>query len=105
MLETAEAENFPLRAVMNGKLMSVPETLYDVFIYREIDSCNDEFSEADVIGSVLGKYNLGIGDAFIAFRIEQFIRDGLLEPVTEPEPGDILYRRILRKLPSMGRKP
>ena len=100
-----KAENFPLRAVMNGKLMSVPETLYDVFIYREIDSCNDEFSEADVIGSVLGKYNLGIGDAFIAFRIEQFIRDGLLEPVTEPEPGDILYRRILRKLPSMGRKP
>ena len=40
------------------------------------------FQRRMFIGSVLGKYNLGIGDAFIAFRIEQFIRDGLLEPVT-----------------------
>ncbi|WP_242833066.1 DUF1835 domain-containing protein [Desulfosporosinus acidiphilus] len=31
-----QRENTPLRATLNGQLISVPETLYDDFIFREI---------------------------------------------------------------------
>lgn len=92
-----QQENAPLRAVLNGQLVSAPETLYDSFIRREIDAQAVEFQQAIVVGSVLGKYQLGISDCWIALRMEHFIRDGLLEAVTQPEPDSPVYRRILRK--------
>lgn len=92
-----QQENAPLRAVLNGQLVSAPETLYDSFIHREIDVQAVEFQQAVVVGSVLGKYQLGISDCWIALRMEQFIRDGLLEAVTQPELDSPVYRRILRK--------
>lgn len=94
---TLRRENAPLRAVLNGRLVSAPETLYDSWIFREIAAQEPEFREAVLIGNVIGKYRLGIGDGWIARRVEQFIRDGLLEPVTEAKPGDPHYRRILRR--------
>ena len=90
-------ENAPLRAVVSGRLLSVPENFYDSFVLRELAALDDEFMEADLVGRVLGKYQLGIGDALIALRIEQFIRDGLLVPLTQPGPEDPLYHRTLRK--------
>lgn len=48
--QTLQRENAPLRAVLNGQLVSVPETLYDDFILREIAAEQDEFREANVIG-------------------------------------------------------
>lgn len=90
-------ENAPLRAVLNGRLVSAPETLYDFWILREIAAQEPEFREAVLIGNVIGKYRLGIGDDWIARRVEQFIRDGLLEPVTEAKPGAPHYRRTLRR--------
>lgn len=90
-------ENAPLRAVLNGRLVSAPETLYDSYILREIDAQEPEFHEAVLIGNVIGKCRLGIGDGWIAHRVEQFIRGGLLEPVTEAKPDGPSYRRILRK--------
>ncbi len=93
-----QQENSLLRAVVNGKLVSVPETLYDSFILRELDTLEIEFQEAVLIGQVLGKYQLGIGDGWIALRIEQFIRDGLLVPITTPVPNTPTYRRVLRKI-------
>lgn len=90
-------ENAPLRAVLNGKLVSVPETIYDSFICREIEAAQEEFFEAEIIGSVLGKYALGIGDSWVALRIEQMISEGKLEAVTTPAEGRPIYHRILRK--------
>lgn len=90
-------ENAPLRAVLNGRLVSAPETLYDSWILREIAAQEPEFHEAVLIGTIIGKYRLGIGDDWIARRVEQFIRDGLLEPVTEAKPGAPHYRRTLRR--------
>ncbi len=90
-------ENAPLRAVLNGRLASVPETIYDGFIIREIEAEEDEFHEAMVIGRVLGKYSLGIGDAWVAHRIEGMIAAGRLIPVTQPAPGDPIYHRRLKK--------
>ncbi len=91
------SENAPLRAVLGGRLVSMPETLYDSFILRELQRQPREFVEAQVVGSVLGKYQLGIGDGWVALRIEQFLADGLLEIVTEPPKDAPVYHRYLRK--------
>lgn len=92
-----EAENAPLRACLNGRLVSVPETLYDGFILRELARQDDEFHEATLIGLVLGKYALGIGDAWIAHRLEGLIEAGQLIPVTQPPPDGPIYHRRLKK--------
>lgn len=92
-----QAENAPLRAVLNRQLVSMPEDLYDGFIKREIATEPDEFHEAEIIGRVLGKYQLGIGDAWIAHRIEAMIRAGALEAVTCAAEDEPQYRRILKK--------
>ena len=92
-----QAENAPLRAIVNGSLMSVPLDFYDGFIRREIDVQEEKFHEARLIGNIIGKYRLGMGDAFIALRIEDMIRNGELEAVTLVEAGDAIYRRWLRK--------
>ena len=83
--------------MLNGKLVSAPESLYDPFILRELEKQENEFQEARLVGQVLGKYQLGIGDAWIALRIEQFIKDGLLIPLTVPEADVPIYHRILQK--------
>ena len=93
-----QQENSSLRAVINGKLVSVSETLYDTFILRELDTQADEFKEGMLVGQVLGKYQLGIGDGWVALRVEQFIKDGLLIPVTSPAPNTPIYHRILKKI-------
>ncbi len=97
-----QKENGPLRGMLNGQLVSLPEDVYDSFIFREIEAEPEVFREAEVIGRVLGKYQLGIGDGWIATRIEGMIRAGMLEPVTQPEQG-IPYRRQLRKRPGSCR--
>ncbi len=91
-----QQENAPLRAVLNGDLVSVPETLYDAFIFRELETQADEFEETRLIGQVM-ENQLGIGYMWIALRIERFIKDGLLTPVTAPGPDEPVSRRILKK--------
>lgn len=96
-----QKENAPLRAVLNGRLSSVAEDIYDGFIEREIAAEGEVFNEAGVIGRVLGKYNLGIGDAWLALRIEEMIKRGVLEPVNKAAKGSPVYHRSLRKLESI----
>ncbi|MEL4106604.1 DUF3658 domain-containing protein [Oscillospiraceae bacterium WX1] len=96
--QALQKENAPLRAMLNGQLVSAPETLYDDFIIREIEAENITFHEAMVIGRVLGKYQLGIGDAWVALRIEEMISAGKLEAVTVAAEDAPRYHRLLRKL-------
>lgn len=96
--KTLQQENAPLRAMLNGKLHSVSENIYDDFIYREIEKQQDEFSEAMLIGTILGKYQLGIGDAWLANRIEHIIKIGSLEVASEHTKDMPLYHRKLRKV-------
>lgn len=92
-----QQENAPLRAEVNGKLCSVPETFYDPFIWKEIGEQPEEFREEEVIGQVLGKYQLGICDAWIALRLEAMVHSGILEVADQmPEAGPI-YQKVLRK--------
>lgn len=90
-------ENTVLRASVNGKLSSVPENLYDIYILQEIDKQPDTFKEAIVVGNVLGKHGLSISDGYIHNRIDKFVADGKLMAETTPKEGDPGYWRILRK--------
>ena len=76
-------ENSPLRAMLNGKLQSVSEDIYDSFILREIAEQPEQFKMAIVIGNVLGKYQLGISDVWISNRIDKMLEDGVLEIIQD----------------------
>lgn len=92
-----QAENASLRAMLNGQLVSTSEKLYDDFILREIAAEGEEFQEAMIIGRVLGKYQLGISDSWVAFRIEEMIHAGKLEAVTAGTKDMPIYHRVLKK--------
>lgn len=92
-----QQENAPLRIQLNGQLHSAPEDIYDSFILREIEAQKDIFPESLVIGNILGKYQLGIGDGWIALRIEKMIQDGILEILEDAPEGYPIYRRTLQK--------
>lgn len=92
-----QVENAPLRAVLNGQLVSLSEKLYDDFILREIAAESEEFQEAMIIGRVLGKYQLGISDSWIALRIEEMISAGKLTVMSKVHEDMPAYRRRLKK--------
>jgi len=92
-----QRENSPLRAVLNGQLVSVSEKFYDDFILREIAAEADEFNEAKIIGRVLAKCRLGIADSWVALRIEEMIRTGMFEIVSNAAKDMPLYHRVLKK--------
>lgn len=92
-----QRENAPLRAVLSGHAVSVAEDFYDGFIRKEIQLEPDTFQEAVVIGRVLGKYQLGISDGFIANRIEKMVETGELTPKTCAKEEEPSYWRILQK--------
>ena len=92
------AENAPLRAVINGKLVSAGEELYDFYILRELNTREDVFHEAYLIGDILGKYQLGISDWLIHRRIRHYEALGHLEPVDTALDSGPGYHRHLRKI-------
>ena len=75
----------------------MPENLYDPVIIREIEAESGEFQEAMIIGRILAKYRLGIGDSWVALRIEEMIRAGRIETVTEAAENMPLYHRVLKR--------
>jgi len=96
--QNLQAENALLRAMLNGHLVSMSEKLYDDFILREIAAEGEQFQEAVIVGRVLGKHQLGIGDSWIAFRIEEMIHAGKLEVVTASTKDMPIYHRVLKKV-------
>lgn len=90
-------ENAPLRAVVNGSVISAGEDLYDFYILLELNAREEVFHEAYLIGDILGKYQLGISDWFIHHRIQYFESQGLLEAVDKAPDSEPGYRRHLRK--------
>lgn len=92
-----KADNAPVRAMLNGLMHSLPEDIYDSFIIKEIQQMDTQFRQALVIGSVLGKYQLCIGDAFIAYRMEKMIEKGLLTVVQNAEINMPTYHRIVNR--------
>lgn len=97
--EWRESMGYPLRAVISGRLCGVEEDFYDWLILRELAAAPEEFQEARLIGTVLGRYRLGLSDSWLALRIEALIARGLLEPLTPPPADAPAYHRLLRKVP------
>lgn len=85
-------ENAPLRAVVNGRLHSVGEDFYDPFIRAHIP--DGTFRVAQLIGEVLGRCQLGIGDWWIAKRIQAMEAQGELITVSK---GNGFYRDEMRR--------
>lgn len=96
-----QKENAPLRAVVNGRLVSLPEDGYDPFLRRVIAAQPAEFSAAQVVGTVLGQYQLGLGDGELACRLEAMVQRGELQRVTRPGPEEPRYHCRLRKTPGV----
>ena len=96
-----QKENAPLRAVVNGRLVSLPEDGYDPFLRRVIAAQPAEFSAAQVVGTVLGQYQLGLGDGEVACRLEAMVQRGELQRVTRPGPEEPRYHCRLRKTPGV----
>lgn len=92
-----QKENTPLRAVLNGVLAGVPEDFYDSFIRRTLARMEREFNESRLIGEVIGRCQLGIGNGLIHRRIQAMVDAGELEALTQAAEGDPVYRRMLRK--------
>jgi len=86
-------ERSALRAVVNGKVIGVPEDFYDHLIRNEIP--DDEFIMAHLIGKILGKYPLGIDDWWYAKRINKMIGQGELMVVQKQKE---IYRQVLKKV-------
>ena len=91
------AKNAPLRAVVNGRLVSVPEDFYDCFVLEVLRAQPEVFREAEAIGKLLVTLRPGGSDGFAARRIEALVQAGLLEEVEGPRPGRPVYDRVLRK--------
>lgn len=90
-------ENSFLRAEINGRLVSVPENFYDAFIVQEIEAEEEIFNEGSLIARVLSKYQFGISDEWIAFRIDKMIESGLVSVVSLEKEEEPVYQRKLRK--------
>ena len=86
-----QEENAPLRAIVNGRLHSVREDFYDPFIRARIH--DRTLRVGQLIGEVLGRYQLGIGDWWIAKRIQAMESRGQLITVSM---GDCFYRNEVR---------
>lgn len=92
-------DNSPLRAVINGKLTGVSDDFYDFIIRKELP--DEEFVMARLIGDILGKYPIGIGDWWYAKRIKWMIERGEIEVIDKKEDT---YSQILKKTPINGEK-
>jgi hypothetical protein len=88
-------ENAPLRAIINGKLTSVPENFYDFIITKNLP--DSDFIMARFIGRLLGEYSLGISDSWYALRIDKMIEENKLIVVENKDPSRP-YGKVLRKI-------
>ena len=97
--EALRRENGPLRAVVNGRLRTVPADFYDFALRRALAEQPQEFHQAQVIGLTLGKYLPGISDCYLALRMEAMLESGELEALEDAPEGGPSYHRRLRKTP------
>lgn len=76
-------DNSPLRAVINGRVLGVPEDFYDFLIWKKLTA--QPVKEARLIGDILGNYPVGIGDWWYAKRIEYYIQRGTICVIEDSE--------------------
>lgn len=87
-------ENALLRAVVNGRLQSVPADFYDHLLRREIAAEHGPFSMAALIARVLHR-ECGVGDGWLCLRLEGMLASGELRACSEPPADGPRYHRML----------
>lgn len=86
-------ENAPLRAVINGRLIGVPEDFYDFALRANMPG--GEFKVAQVIGKTLGQIP-GVGDQWLFLRIQAMLQTGELI-VVSAATGDYPYSEVVKR--------
>lgn len=92
-----QAQNAPLRATVNGSLMSVPENFYDFLLEQELVNTDDPFYEDHFLGGIIGKYPLWTNYIWIKLRCEEMVQQGILTPIPVPEAENAVRGRLLKK--------
>ena len=85
-------ENSKLRAVISGRVVSVPVSFYDFLIWRYLGKY--PIKEAFLVGKILGDSMFGVGDWWYARRIEYFIRR---KSIVILEDSEQEYQRIIAR--------
>lgn len=85
-------ENAPLRATVNGRLISVPAEFYDHVLRRHLP--DGEFAAVRAIGNAMAFGELGVRDWWYAQRLRAMINGGELEVV---KPNRSFYHTWLKK--------
>jgi hypothetical protein len=86
-------ENAPLRAVINGSLIGVPEDFYDFALRANMP--DGEFKVAQLIGKTLGQIP-GVGDQWLFLRIQAMLQTGELI-VVSAATGDYPYSEVVKR--------
>ena len=92
------SENAKLRAVISGRVVSVPVSFYDFLIWRYLGK--RPIKEAVLIGKILGENQFGVGDWWYARRIEYFIRR---KSIVILEDNEQKYNRIISRAKNLGK--
>ncbi len=74
-------DNSPLRTMINGRLTGVPDYFYDFLIWKMITK--RPIKQARLIGDVLGRYPVSVGDWWYALRIDHFIGIGKIKVIED----------------------
>ena len=80
-----EEENAPLRAVINGRVHSVPADFYDNMLLSRLSEAGQTIRLAELIGRTLGECQPGIGDWWLARRAEALAGEGKFRLERDPE--------------------
>lgn len=76
-------DNSPLRAVINGRVIGVSEDFYDFLIWKRLTY--KPIKEARLIGDIIGKFQVYMGDGWFAKRIEYFIQQDKIKVLEDSE--------------------
>ena len=88
-----QRENAPLRAFVNGRLVSVPEDFYDGLILQSLS--REPITVGALIGRVLVDSLDGVGDWLIARRIRSFLKTGQAE--LTGQNSERFYQSLIRR--------
>ena len=80
-----QAENAPLRAVVNGQLHSVPVDFYDGMLLSRLPEAGQTLRLAELIGWTLAECRPGIGDWWLARRAEVLAAQGKFRLDRDPD--------------------
>lgn len=87
--ENLKEENSPLRAIVNGQIMSVSEDIYDFLILNRFETSK---LEIQALGEIIGIYQQKLSDYFLADRIQKLIDQ---DQLTVLEDHEVPYDRLL----------